>query len=157
MKWGVPHWGIAMMVTIGMLLIHTTIGKLDNADGWLWNFTDSIYLGLFTWLLLFCATRSDDDLQKSSLPISDESWAQRGLSIRDARIETAFALLVGISIAGVAWFVETVDVDIYVDRTPGERAAIFIRWVLDSALFIHMISMILRHRRWLQRYISNNL
>ena len=157
MKWGMPRWGIATMVTIFMLLIHATIGKLDNGDGWLWNLTDSIYLGLFTWLLLFCATRADEDLQTSSLLISDESWAQRSLSIRDARVETAIALFVGISIAGVAWFVETVDADIYVDRAIGERVAIFIRWVIDSSLFIHLISMILRHRHWLQGYINNDL
>jgi hypothetical protein len=157
LKWGLPRWGIAAMVTLCLMLMHITIGKLDSPGDWLWHLTDSIYLGLFTWLLLFCATRTDDDLQASTLLISDKNWAQRGLSIKDARIETAFSLFVGSCIAGFAWFIEVVDADIFIDRAPGERAAIFIRWIFDSALFIHLISMVLRHRRWLQRYINNNL
>ena len=154
---GIRPVTIALSVTLFMLLVHVTIGEIDNSDGWLWNALDAIYLGVFTWLVLFCAQKADQDLLDSPLQVSPELWNQRSLSSRDARIETLVAITIGLSIGGFSWFVETVDPNIAIHRLTGERAAIIIRWVIDSVLFIHLISMILRHRHWLQRFIKNHL
>ncbi len=154
---GLPRWLIAGSIGVGMILVHTLVGRLDNDDGWLWNVTDSIYLGLFAWLILYCASRSDQDLLDSSLSISEQTWAARSHSLRDARIETAVALFVGVLIAGFSWFIEIVDPDVAAIRSQGERVTLSVRWIIDSMLFYHLISMIIRERRWQMSFIDREL
>ena len=152
---GVPSWGVGLSITLVMIIIHTQIGTIDTDFPLLWNVIDSIYLGVFAWLLLFCGNRADHDLKYSKLAISSDNWAERTLSKKNAWIETGFALFVGVSIAGVAWLVETVDLQI--ERPIGTRLAISVRWVIDGALYIHLVSMVIRHRNWLNRYIDQKL
>ena len=152
---GVPSWGVGLAITLAMIAIHTQIGTIDTNFTLSWNVIDSIYLGVFAWLILFCGNRSDHDLKHSKLTISNDNWAERTLSKKNAWIETGFALFVGVAIAGVAWFVEAVDLQI--ERPIGTRLAIGIRWVIDGALYIHLVSMVIRHRIWLNRYIDQKL
>ncbi|MFT7246496.1 MAG: hypothetical protein ACI82A_003872 [Candidatus Azotimanducaceae bacterium] len=150
-----PHL-LASSVILCMLTLHVASGNISAETGIWWHLLDSIYLGLTSWLLLYGGNRMDQDLRDSTLEISDVDWQLRAPSKFAARLETTLALTIGLSFASLSWIIMQADHE-SVNLSVFRRSVIFARWVIDGAVLFHLGIMILRHRRWLHRYIDSSL